>query len=69
MAKPRKLRCADLFCGASGAAMGLHQAGFEVICFDIKNQPHYPFEFNLKDALLERKPSQFLSHLQSLQPK
>ena len=31
MTKPRKLRCADLFCGAVGAAMGLHQAGFEVI--------------------------------------
>ena len=47
----RRPRLLDLFCGAGGAAVGYHRAGFEVAGVDHKPQKNFPFEFHQADAL------------------
>ncbi len=41
----------DLCCGAGGAAIGYHKAGFDIIGVDINQQPRYPFRFIQVDVM------------------
>jgi hypothetical protein len=46
------MRMLDLYCGAGGAGMGYHRAGFEVVGVDTAPmRGYYPFEFHRNDAL------------------
>ena len=55
------MRILDLFCGAGGAAMGLHRAWPEaqIMGIDIKPQPRYPFKFFQADVMDNLYPLAF----------
>lgn len=45
----------DLYCGAGGATMGYHLAGFEVTGVDLKHGKRYPFTYR-RMSVLDLKP-------------
>ena len=46
------MRLLDLFCGAGMASDGYRAAGFtEIVGWDIRPQPNYPYEFHQGDAM------------------
>ncbi len=45
------MKLLDLFCGAGGASMGYHRAGFDVTGVDLHTMQNYPFTFIQGDAL------------------
>lgn len=45
------MKALDLFCGAGGASVGLHGAGYAVTGMDINPQPNYPFTFIQADVM------------------
>jgi DNA (cytosine-5)-methyltransferase 1 len=47
----KKYKLLDLFCGAGGASLGYHLAGFEVTGVDLEEFDVYPFEFFKADAM------------------
>jgi DNA (cytosine-5)-methyltransferase 1 len=45
------MRVLDLYCGAGMAADGYYDAGFDVVGWDVRHQPSYPFQFHRGSAL------------------
>src|SRR5438874_552997 len=59
-ASSHRPRLLDLFCGAGGAAVGYHRAGFDVVGVDHDHQPNYPYRFVRMDAFEALTNTDFL---------
>ena len=67
MAVVNRPRILDLFCGAGGAAMGYHRAGFDVVGVDIAPHFDFPFPMIVGDALeILRNPPAWLGHFDAI---
>lgn len=49
-------RILDMYCGDGGAAMGYHQAGFEVVGIDIRERHRFPFRY-VQGSVLKLRPA------------
>jgi DNA (cytosine-5)-methyltransferase 1 len=45
------MKLLDLFCGAGGASVGYHRAGFEVTGIDLKHGKRYPYQYIRGDVM------------------
>ena len=50
------LKVLDLYCGAGGASMGYHLAGFKITGIDVKHGKRYPFTYQRK-SVMDLSPS------------
>lgn len=55
------MKLLDLFCGAGGAAVGYHRAGFQVVGVDIEPHPDFPFRMVVADAMEIAAVPEFLA--------
>lgn len=60
------MKLLDLYCGAGGAGMGYHRAGFQVTGVDVVAQPRYPFRFIQADALEVLRDKEFLAQFDAV---
>lgn len=63
---PARLRLLDLFCGAGGASVGYHRAGFVVEGVDHVEHRNYPFTVHVADVLEVLTDCAFLSRFDAV---
>lgn len=58
-------RILDMYCGDGGAAMGYHQAGFEVVGVDIRERHRFPFRY-VQGSVLKLRPAWIRKNFQAV---